>query len=155
MPLKTSYSKKSIYFNISVGNKYTKIICPASMVYNGEDKIDYDKLKTYFENVFTSCSEQLNLSNIISNDILTAITEDYNSKNCIKTIYIQDCKDESHEEYTLYNGSFIHYINQMIDLSTDIKVKMTKDHDNRQIKQQPKDIKPSTIIDKGYYKESE
>eukprot|EP00957_Ditylum_brightwellii_P032524 2464572-Ditylum_brightwellii.AAC.1 len=70
------------------------------MVYNGEDEIDADKLKIYFDDVFTSCSEQLNRSNIISNDILTTSTEDYNNK-CIKTFYIQDCNDGSHEEYTL------------------------------------------------------
>eukprot|EP00957_Ditylum_brightwellii_P031331 2375003-Ditylum_brightwellii.AAC.1 len=125
MPSKSNYTKKSVYFKLAVWNKHTKIILPISLVYNGEDEIDADKLKTYFDNVFTLCSEQLNHSNIISNDILTAIIEDYNNNRCIKTFYTQDHKDGSHEEYTLSTGRFTHNINQMIDLGTDIKVTMT------------------------------
>eukprot|EP00957_Ditylum_brightwellii_P113873 8681345-Ditylum_brightwellii.AAC.1 len=96
MPSKTSYSKKSIYFKLDVGNKHTKIIFPVSTVYNREDEIDADKFKTYFDNVFKSCSEQLNHSNIISNDILTTIAKDYNNNKCIKSTYIQDRNDGSY-----------------------------------------------------------
>ena len=125
MPPKTTYSKKSIYFKLAVGNKHTKLILPVSMVYNGEDVIDANKLKTYFDSVFTSCSEQLNHSNIMSKNILTAIAEEYNNNKCIKTFYIQYRKDGLHEEYTLSTSSFTHYINQIIEFSTDIKVIMT------------------------------
>eukprot|EP00957_Ditylum_brightwellii_P143099 10903937-Ditylum_brightwellii.AAC.1 len=90
MPSKTNYSKKSIYFKLAVGNKDTNIILPLSTAYNREDEIDADKLKTYFDNAFTSCSKQLNHSNIISNIILNTITEDYNNNKCSKSFYIQD-----------------------------------------------------------------
>eukprot|EP00957_Ditylum_brightwellii_P092083 7010929-Ditylum_brightwellii.AAC.1 len=53
----------------------------------------------------------------------------------------------------------------MIDHGADIKVTMTmdspsaisspQDHEDRHIKQEPEDIKPSTTIDKGYYEHSE
>eukprot|EP00957_Ditylum_brightwellii_P067812 5147104-Ditylum_brightwellii.AAC.1 len=98
MPLKTTYSKKSNYFKLVVGSKYNKIILPVSKVYNGEDEINADKLKTYFENVFTSCSRQLNHLNIISNDILNTITDNYNYNKCSKSFYIQDCKDAPYKE---------------------------------------------------------
>eukprot|EP00957_Ditylum_brightwellii_P205941 15346084-Ditylum_brightwellii.AAC.1 len=149
MSSKTNYSKKTIYFKLTVGNKHTKIILPVSTVYNGEDEIDADKLKTYFSNVFTSCSKQLNHSNSISNDILNEITEDYNNK-CSKSFYIQDHEDGPYKEYTISTGSFTYYTNQMIDLGTDIK-----EHKDRHIKQEPKDIKPYTTSDKGYYEHSE
>ena len=114
MPSKTTYSKKSIYFKLAVGNIHNEIILPVYKVYNREDEIDADKLKTYFDNVFTSCSKQLNHLNIISNDILNAITEDYNNNKCSKSFYIQDHKDGPYKEYTLSTDSSTHYINQML-----------------------------------------
>eukprot|EP00957_Ditylum_brightwellii_P116196 8863339-Ditylum_brightwellii.AAC.1 len=111
MTSKTTYSKKSIYFKLVVGNKHSKNILPVSKVCNGEDEIDADKLKKDFDNVFTSCSKQLNDLKIISNNILNAITDDCNKNKCSKSFCIQDCKDGPYKEYTLFTDNFTHYIN--------------------------------------------
>eukprot|EP00957_Ditylum_brightwellii_P038876 2938078-Ditylum_brightwellii.AAC.1 len=121
MPTKTSYTKKSIYFKLVVGNKHKKSIRPISKVYNGEDEIDASKLKAFFNNVFESCSTQLNDKNIISNDILETIKEDYSKNKCSTFFFIQEHKDGPCKEYALFTNSFTHCTNQMIDNGMDIR----------------------------------